>query len=50
MSLRPADNDPKKEQKLKTLKEWFKSEKKGEKCEDILFVITYFGLTPKWPA
>lgn len=46
MSLRPANNDPQKEQKLAKLKEWFQSEKKGEKCEDILFVITYSGQTP----
>lgn len=50
MSLRPADHDPQKVQKLAKLKEWFKSEKKGEKCEDSLFVITYSGRTQEWPA
>lgn len=50
ISLRPADTDPQKTQKLEKIKEWFKSEKKGEKCEDILLVISYSGLTPEWPS
>lgn len=50
VSLRPVDTDPQKTQKLEKIIEWFKSEKKGEKCEDMLFVITYSGRTPEWPV
>jgi len=49
VSLRPADNDPQRQQKLDTLAAWFKSEKKGEQCQDILFVVTYSGRSPAWP-
>jgi hypothetical protein len=33
----------------KTIRDRFKDEK-DEKIEDILFVITYEGNTPEWPA
>jgi hypothetical protein len=49
VSLRPADNDPQRQQKLDALAAWFKSEKKGEECQDILFVVSYSGRSPAWP-
>jgi hypothetical protein len=49
VSLRPADDDPQRQQKLDALAAWFKSEKKGEECQDILFVVSYSGRTPAWP-
>jgi hypothetical protein len=49
VSLRPADDDPQRQQKLNALDAWFKSEQKGEQCQDILFVVTYSGRTPAWP-
>jgi hypothetical protein len=49
VSLRPSDNDPQREQKLDAIATWFSSEKKGELCEDILFVVSYSGRTPAWP-
>jgi hypothetical protein len=50
MSFRPAANDLQTAQKLAALLAWFKSEKKGQTCEDILFVITYSGRLPAWPV
>jgi Tc toxin complex TcA C-terminal TcB-binding domain len=49
VSLRPAANDPQRQQKLDALDAWFKSEKEGEECQDILFVVTYSGRSPAWP-
>jgi len=46
ISLRPADNDPQREQKLDALAAWFAS---GDACRDILFVVSYSGRTPAWP-
>ncbi|MGZ4432137.1 MAG: Tc toxin subunit A-related protein [Trebonia sp.] len=49
VSLRPADDDPQRQQKLAALDAWFKSEKEGEECQDILFVVSYSGRSPAWP-
>jgi Tc toxin complex TcA C-terminal TcB-binding domain len=49
VSLRPADDDPQRDQKLDALAAWFRSEERGEECQDILFVVSYSGRTPAWP-
>jgi hypothetical protein len=47
LSLRPDDNDLQKADKLKALAKLFKED---EAVQDILFVISYEGERPPWPA
>ncbi|MEU5323661.1 neuraminidase-like domain-containing protein [Streptomyces sp. NPDC021056] len=49
LSLRPAADDPQRQQKLDAIEAWFTSERKGERYQDILFVVTYSGRSPAWP-
>jgi hypothetical protein len=49
VSLRPANDDPQREQKLDAVTAWFSADKQGGTCQDLLFVVTYSGRTPTWP-
>ena len=46
ISLRPADNDPQKTQKLAAIRAWFASEAKERRCDDIILAVSYSARTP----
>jgi hypothetical protein len=49
VSLRPADDDPQREQKLAAVRAWLRSTDPRERCDDILLAVSYSARTPAWP-